>query len=427
MTKEAKKNITIRFEDRFVLERTFYDFNRDNNCKLSIDEFTRFIRLQLSEALERLQTICPSSLEYEVNVINRAPSNIKSSTIAYFDHRKSTDSKHYFCYYLDYGLPHYYRHCALAGHSDAEESNVWLHELVHSADFTLIKHNIKRLKFFDIENEATTLSWTNPEDDKQMMRILSWLMRFRDEGLATFIEELFDSSKPDMEQWNMLRLSAPSLFSAAVFRPRSVENEALAQLPYVLGKYLIFNCMYHIDEDNRHIYNKIACKINATGINDVKLSDFEGVDILPKLLSITLEEFIFTTLLKQPLGLNYAFAGNFINAIKQFLWSCRYRETNYSTTLLRNAINGQANTAEDFIEVLGYPLSREETEEAYNSFDLKSVNLTMRKLLVRTYEQWRETGDEIAAWKLTYVFDDEDIVNDEIPILGYLDDMLVLH
>ncbi|GHT77310.1 hypothetical protein FACS189413_02400 [Bacteroidia bacterium] len=40
--------------------------------------------------------------------------------------------------------------------------------------------------------------------------------------------------------------------------------------------------------------------------------------------------------------------------------------------------------------------------------------------------KWITTDETLLTWKLTYVFDDQDALFDNIPILGYLDDMLVI-
>ncbi|GHT77307.1 hypothetical protein FACS189413_02410 [Bacteroidia bacterium] len=46
-------------------------------------------------------------------------------------------------------------------------------------------------------------------------------------------------------------------------------KEFLNHFPYKLGKVLILNSLYYIDEKNRTVYKAIIDKINAGAINDI--------------------------------------------------------------------------------------------------------------------------------------------------------------
>ena len=72
-------------------------------------------------------------------------------------------------------------------------------------------------------------------------------------------------------------------------------------------------------------------------------------------------------------------------------------------------------------------MKNEEIEYHYIAFKAQFVNHNVFiQLLSKAYSNWEATHDELLAWKLSYVFDKEDLIPDDLYIVGIIDDMLVL-
>jgi hypothetical protein len=258
------------------------------------------------------------------------------------------------------------------------------------------------------------------------------LGKYRAEGFATFVEDLFDNGNPESEQWDTRDNEDFNRSFALISQNENrLDIETIKYiefLPYRLGKILIMNSLYYIDNKNRPVYDDIIDKLNSGEKTDIKMSDFRGIDILLKLLSISVEEFIFTNLqTRVKSGINLQIHSDFIYLLHQLSSNDNYYKDFHGLNLLQNVLNGQKNAEPDYKEILGYTMEEEEINESYQEFKRKeNINFTLKNLVEKTYKSWVETKSENLAWKLTYVFDDEDIFYDDVPIIGYLDDMLVL-
>lgn len=84
-------------------------------------------------------------------------------------------------------------------------------------------------------------------------------------------------------------------------------------------------------------------------------------------------------------------------------------------------------------DIMGCKMSDDELRDAYNGHSNNNANSntkidTMVALLINRlsdYPQNSEKG-EMIRWALTYFFDDKDLIDDNIPVMGYIDDMVIL-
>jgi hypothetical protein len=423
--------LILKFEDWFIVKQELADFNRHNLCEIQRDDFRRFISSQVKEAFDKLCSICSEAIEYEIRIISKSPENMEGGTLAYFQPDLSNRERHVFACYLEYALPHYYNY-RVQENAEYCCKNVWLHELIHSADYQNIITANKALRYFNEENSQD--AYFGQQENKNRLRNALWLLnKYRVEGIATFVEDLFDNRHSEDEKWDNAHTDD---FMNSIYynrnwqRLQTQEDKQLSEyynfLPYKLGKLLIFNCLYYTDEANRAVYHTVIDKINQGSLNDIQLSDFNGIDILQKLIGISLEEFIFANIQqKVQSGIQLKLDVSFVEFIKEMLYP-DYQDKQYNSQIIRNILKGRKNTEADYKDLLGYLMDKEEIAENYLKFKRKPLNPTLQKLLTNTYEKWLATNDSLLEWKLTYVFDDEELFYDKIPIIGYLDDMLVL-
>jgi uncharacterized membrane protein YkvA (DUF1232 family) len=84
--------------------------------------------------------------------------------------------------------------------------------------------------------------------------------------------------------------------------------------------------------------------------------------------------------------------------------------------------------------IMGVTIPESELDEMYSDFMQSTFdageNAELKERVMRLYSVMKTTADSkdksIAMWALTYFFDDQDLIHDDIPGLGLVDDMLVM-
>lgn len=76
-------------------------------------------------------------------------------------------------------------------------------------------------------------------------------------------------------------------------------------------------------------------------------------------------------------------------------------------------------------EIMGMKMSDEEIEESLSGRLPTDTSVDTLMDALRSHPRGTEKGD-VARWALTYLFDDEDIIADDLPILGLVDDKIVI-
>lgn len=85
-------------------------------------------------------------------------------------------------------------------------------------------------------------------------------------------------------------------------------------------------------------------------------------------------------------------------------------------------------------QIMGCVMDEEEIDSYYKIFkenlSNNTVYLQMKEKVEKLYVLLKNDKDDerkrIAQWALTYLFDDQDVIHDDIKGLGYIDDMAVM-
>jgi len=108
-------------------------------------------------------------------------------------------------------------------------------------------------------------------------------------------------------------------------------------------------------------------------------------------------------------------------------------ETNYEAITILND-NSYNQAYEMFIKLMettvGYKMSQKEIMDYSSSFVADEKSEEIKQCVIKQMSLLLPLAikekNEIAQWALTYLFDEEELIYDTIPIFGYQDDWLVL-
>lgn len=165
-----------------------------------------------------------------------------------------------------------------------------------------------------------------------------------------------------------------------------------------------------------------------TGVYD--LSDEEVKRVLKAALSLNMQDFIGGLL---QLGDDVAPIWPVLRFCAQLQGDLNQANILHFIRMVRSPESVETfNQAMDVI--MGVTIPEPELDEMYSDFMQSTSdtgeNAELKERVMRLYSVMKTTADSekksIAMWALTYFFDDQDLIHDDIPGLGLVDDMLVM-
>ena len=340
-----------------------------------------------------------------------------------------------------------------------------IHEMIHAADYPIVK-GILNLKNQIAEENAydhsDIFSYRNDLKRSQMVLIgiLSLFDHYRAEGIAVLGEQLLLKQQDDLslvssfiENDEQLRENPDpvdaalrvfcSAFTSILMRAyqradiqinQLISRERLLDeftnnLAYHVAPYILLLTLTRLNLIGRELISK-ALNGLITGDYDT-LTDEEAISIIRAALSLTLPDYVQ--------GLMYL--GPHIAPIQPFLVLCaeiqkEYEENNIDSFIqlvyhpkTDEAFNNAMNT------IMGSFIDEETISSFYHEFTNNELpeelkNSQIKAKITELYTILKNDPDEerkkIAQWTLTYFFDDQDIIHDDIKGLGYVDDLIVI-
>lgn len=439
--------IKLVFEDKFYAA---INLNNDFSCfGKTIFDVERQITDDFRTVFESMLPIHRADYHYEVIEISFIEYHTKEnkSTLGYFSHEKTIKNNAY-----NFGL--YYDTCKeyLINKWSGKEANnkkyvgLWEHEIIHMLDFKLItnfhedKKKLLKSEFKPIPNYSPFFE--NNDQPKNYWYLLDTINLMRVEGLATLYECLLGLREDNIKSFEIFKTQLIFQFKGIIqftenvkyIKPNQQKElvdfiEYIRYLCYETGKWIILNILSGKEE----LECKLVCK-QILGSGNFTISIEECNAIMKEALKIDFTEFLSMLLqLSKPEkqffnsyqlleDISKLSGGKISNEVSNdlFLLYCTAREFN----------------KEAFVKVLskyvGAKMKEEEIIESYKVFKTKnkSVNYIENSLYTKTdalYERWKkDKQNELLVYALTYIFDDEDMIPDDIKFLGYLDDMAVI-
>ena len=310
------------------------------------------------------------------------------------------------------------------------------HEMFHAADKQMLE-NSHRL-FDDIRDDIAESSGDfdrHSEDaNVALLRTLLVFNHYRAEGVALLGESLlmrtrFGSVNGAIERFCSLfeltmmraRMRTSGKRSVDIF-DKNISHEAYGVAPIILLLVL---------GKRKDISPELSMKaLNCLESGEYDLTDEETITIMRAALSITLIGYVqgLTTL------------GNKISPIRSFLDFCASVQqdadedniTAYEKLITSNKTADSFNAAMD--QIMGSCMTEEELNELYVKFKDSKTNDALypqiKEKVTHLYSIFKNDNNterrRLAQWALTYFFDDEDIIHDDVSGLGLVDDMTII-
>ena len=357
--------------------------------------------------------------------------------------------------------------------TETEYFSTVVHELVHAADCMNISETNK-LREKDIENGKISqntfelLKGNAPLYDV-LWYVLSFLSKFRSEGVAILGENLLRGKSFFIFGSNLSNDDSQSYYNRIPeleFEDNPVEtyvffgqllNDILknaSDLPfherfevekswlfqkqksnfaYKFGEKLLF---WLLLEANPELLLRVDDleKENSLQSFDAKFQAF-AYEILQLALEFDLSDFVNGLLALNQKHDGQLFDGHAFFGLCSIIQDNAYQPIENNFIKIVNDIFSSSinNDEEKFLslvnEICGYPMTIDEIESAFSAFDWDGEYQDIFPE-IKSFASYllpvAKSGNEIAIWALTYLFDDEDLINDNITIFGYQDDYIVL-
>jgi len=382
-----------------------------------------------------------NNLLFSVNLEQEKKIN-QSNVLACFDSEKSTANILYFRIYYDSIL----QLATYLNQSDGAEilkqfKSTLYHELMHAADLENLKEQLNRhdIDFKEHENIVAGAFFDANQSLKQVnvqWALLNFFSKFRAEGIAILGEKLLNNNfgenvlvqKDVFKSFNDTLNRVLEICSGLQFFNNFQSNHAIKELEELgLLAYVYADLLFIHALQKQEIVDELRLK-NLSDLPSVNNRQ-EVIKLMKVFIETDLSEFI-QLLLSLP-ELNFR---------EKFLHICaviqREGDTKtiaaFSRQLLWTGFNKDAAL---FIKIIknsmGSKIPYSEMIDMHDKFLQKSfpedIIDDIRKMAEVLIKHAQETRNEVALWALTYLFDDQDLIHDDISYLGWQDDWVVLN
>lgn len=353
----------------------------------------------------------------------------KSAVLASYVHRLSTPEKRIFVV-REKSLRE-----ILSGHSAKSFHNVVIHEMIHSADFSELQKTQALLKAIsnDIDAEECNSFLLGKGSNKvALLSVVSMLDHYRAEGVAILGECLLGNGLlPEVEVDPIgvfSKVFRYNLFRALLWMQNNQDSELLFddrifQLAYSISPYVYLKVLEKQGSIDGNLVERIT-------LGQKDFTRREAQEVLRNALSLSMSEFIEGLLL----------LGERATPIMELLAFCGLLENDYDPDNAKHfaELFGNLGSDETFAnaigEIMGSFIPDDELKQFYSHFRQnppKALDSSiMRDKIASLFWTIENSNDlekkNIARWALTYLFDDEDVIHDNIPGLGFADDIFVI-
>lgn len=425
------------YSANMLIEKDFISVNKNCNdvMKEIVSDFTKIFN--------KMAALHPEQFKYENIDICFIEYQTKSSsnTLGYFNPEKSIrNNAYYFGLYYDTCKDYLLNKWQNKEKTSDKYEGLWEHEIIHMLDFShitnfrtnlnkLIKTELKPLPVYSaISNTNNT-----PKDYWYLLDVIN-LMRV--EGLATLYECMCGLRTDNIKDVSTLKrnlIFQLDTVISTVHGTNSASGNKLVEftrsLCYETGKWII---VHILSGKENEACKAIADKMIATG--DFYVEEHERNVLMRTALQVDFEEFL-TKMLELSNPEKQLFDSfSLINRIAFLSGGKIEDEVSVDLYQLYNA--SRTLNQNQFIAILskyvGAKMKEEEIVQSFTDFKSKpeTDNYLETVILQKTemlYQRWQnDKGNDLLAYTLTYILDDQEMIPDDVQFLGYLDDMAVI-
>jgi hypothetical protein len=428
-----------------------FDYRHQNKKSLYHDVRVA-IKKVFAEKIEMIKDLFPiGELTFNVN-LEQEKKDETSETLASFDSERSRGAVYVFHVY--YSTIRQIADSQLPIEANAilhSFSDTVLHELIHAADLAALHetNNIRehsyRLHGGNQNQILKDLSAPDYEWNVQWT-LLRFFQIFRNEGIAMMGEHLLDehsnlkNERPIEKVMSRFKENLNQVFRwcSGLKYYSSIESNKVHQIlrelsmeAYHYGDLILLELMKTLHPEENLRIEKL---INYLSLGASNTIDQQEVKYFLKLaMQIDLSEFVQAIFNNDILNRDEPLS-------KQHLLECCAVIQNDNQDELISLFSKNITTCSFnknshlFIEtiraVIGSKMSVDEIQNGYKSFLQKEypedIVQRIRQKADDLYSLALKENNEVAIWALTYLLDDQDLIHDELSVLGWQDDWMVL-
>ena len=313
-----------------------------------------------------------------------------------------------------------------------------IHEMIHAADQPVLVKNRKLLDSLKREIYASSDSFFTQNTNDAQVALLNTLLMFghyRSEGIAILGEHLLTKRRFDnvidtldgfrkIFEWTMVKSKNWALGSKGTGR---IFDDRTYHTAYLVAPSILLLVLARKGLVEKELTVRAMEGLNS---GDFNLTEAETRLIIRSSMSLSLADYIQ----------GVVSLGEKVAPAKPFLELCALLQKEYEGNNIAtfSDLLTQPQTKEMFHaamkQIMGCVMDEEEIDSHYklllsHSND-ETMPLQMKEKVERLYGLLKNDVDaerkHIAQWALTYLFDDQDVIHDDVKGLGYVDDMAVI-
>lgn len=437
--------------------RQLLAFDYRNAAKqLDFNDVIKLIRKSFSTQFEKVASLFPANDDFCLKVnLEQEKKNINYDTLASFSRDMSTNSE--LVFYMYYTSVKEVANFIIDGNGgnviQHRFEDTILHELIHGADLkTLMKTGNLQNNDIRLNKRVSGLAFNDLRNDSlnhnTQWAFLSAMEIYRNEGIAVLGEKLLGSesvsfSNNDLPDYqSVFKTQMDEITSLSVNLEFSNNNQCheiltrihnISMSAYAIGDLLMILILMELHPEKANLFQGTLSWLE--GGSERKPVKEESIELLQLCFTLDMSDYLNGLLRIKDKKTN-----NRLVNLQNLLRCCAFIQheendkgiSSFARTLMAYGYNGSAN---EFLKVMedaiGSCMKNEEIKELAKSFlenkyedDItESIKRQVNYLLPLATDQ----SNAIAKWALTYLLDEQDLIHDEVAILGWQDDWMVLN
>lgn len=328
---------------------------------------------------------------------------------------------------------------ALAHSDDEKVRATVIHEMLHAADLPVLGRVCKLLN--DLKNDiyARTDDFSTQDEAEAFWALYATLRLFdhyRAEGIAILGEHLL-TKRPmkvvvDTETWFRKVYERTLMLSKIKASGCMVSGKIFDETTFESAYLVTPSILLLVLTRRGDVASELAAKA-LEGLNSgtFDLSEDETKTIIRAAMSLSLSDYVQ----------GVVSLGDRVAPAKPFLEFCiLLNDENWGGDDVEAFISllRQPQTVESFNDalehIMGYTMREAVIDAHYEAFvedtDIEAISPGIKDKVARLYDELKNGSDpdkkKTVKWALTYLFEDNDIICDDIKGIGYVDDMAVI-
>jgi hypothetical protein len=417
-----------------------FDFRNSSNPNIYYD-IRKSIKNLFNECIVDMITLFPqNTLHFSVNLEQEIKKR-EVSLLACFDAERSYEGHLCFRIYYD-SILQLASFITDSGKVDMfkQFKSTLYHELVHAADIENLRVLIAANEF-DLNRQNSNFTGSFFDSNKLLHQVnVQWALLlffsiFRAEGIAIIGEKLLNNNYDEnpankaevFQSFNAILNRVLEICSGLEFYNNFENHTAIMELNDLsLFAYEYADILFIHALQKEEIIEKLKLVNSNESFHSHHRKEL--LETIKVFINTDLSEFI-QLLLSLP---ELCFREKFLHVCSVIQ---REGDPNTISEFSRNLLwSGYNKNAESFISILkkimGSRIPDSELFEMHQKFSKESYSediiLEIQKMAFALIKFLQSTGNDVAQWALTYLFDQEDMIHDSILYLGWQDDWVVL-